>query len=69
LGADAKLTRPLMPLPLPAVGTPAASMNREVADAMLVLAMGVNSLPRVLNWSGADGERVRCTSKLPRVWC
>ena len=40
-GTDAKPTRPL-----PAAGTPAASMNREVADAMLVLAMGWHARSR-----------------------
>jgi len=34
-------------------------MNREVADAMLVLAMGVNSLPRgaELVWRARMGKR------------
>jgi hypothetical protein len=53
LGAEAKLTRPLL-TPL-VVGTPAASMNREVADAMFVLAMELCATRR---WRSAssDGE-------------
>ena len=57
-GGDAKPTR--APLPA-AAGTPAASMNREVADAMLVLAMGWHARSRSAAASrelALDGERV-----------
>jgi hypothetical protein len=42
---ETKLMRLLLPLPLllPPLGMPAASMNLEVADAMLVLAIATAS--------------------------
>jgi hypothetical protein len=40
---ETKLMRLLLLLPLPPLGMPAASMNLEVADAMLVLAIATAS--------------------------